>query len=620
MNIIYCILTIILGVLATREPKNPSGRFLDMKEATISRNVYPKTSRASISRTKDNSRFFVKNGSVFYIDGADTLMVAMAHDDISYGVSVSRNEFGISGGLFPSPDGKKLAYYEKDESKVGTFPLLDINSASLKNIKYPFAGTNSERISLWVYNCENGNHTKINCTDFEEDRYLTCVTWHGEHQLLIQVLSRSQQEMRLNLYDTQSGDLIKTLLSESNDAWVEPYEKAHFISDNIFVYSTDNRDGFKSLYLVDLEGNIKRLVNTSADIEWAGSDKNYIYYTSAELSPAENHLFRIRVTKRNSLDHVVIGRSERLTKQRGWHNIIMGENCYTDIFSSFDNPGWSKVFYLDGRVKETLVVAEDPLAEYATPQIEFGTITSADGKFENHYRLLKPLGFDPSKKYPLLVYVYGGPHSQLVNDSWLGGIRMWEMLMAQKGYIVYVQDNRGTQRHGAAYEKAINRACGQAEMADQMVGINRLLDEPWVDRNRVGIHGWSYGGFMTISLMLNYPDIFKVAVAGGPVIDWKWYEVMYGERYMDTPQDNPEGYALSSLLNKASSLSGKLLICQGAVDDVVVWEHSLSFVQKCIDEGRQVDYFPFPKAQHNMRGMERVYLYDKITDYFKTNL
>ena len=394
----------------------------------------------------------------------------------------------------------------------------------------------------------------------------------------------------------------------------------HFISEQLFVYSTDNRDGFKNLYLADLEGTVKRLVSTSADIEWAGADKNYVYYTSAELSPAENHLFRVKVRKRNSIEGVSIGQPERLTKERGWHDIIMGDGEYTDIFSSFDNPGWSKVFSTNGRLKETLVVADDPLKDYATPEVEFGTVPSADGLYENHYRLLKPLGFDPSKKYPLIVYVYGGPHSQMVNDSWLGNVRMWEMLMAQRGYIVYVQDNRGTQRHGAEYEKAINRHCGKAEMDDQMVGIRQLLSQPWVDSSRVGVHGWSYGGFMTISLKLNYPDVFKVAVAGGPVIDWKWYEIMYGERYMDTPQTNPEGYLGSSLLEKASQLEGKLLICQGAIDNVVLWQHSLSFVQKCIDAGKQVDYFPFPKAYHNMTGMERVYLYDKISDYFDTNL
>lgn len=619
MNYLTLTLTIVLGVISTRAPRNPEGKLLNMKEATITRSVYPQKARLPMPSAPE-SPYFEKDGSVYYIEGTDTISVAIAHGSTLYGTSVSRNEFGISGGLFPSPDGKKLAYYEKDESAVGVFPILDIGTASLKELRYPFAGTAFERVALWVYDSRTGSHVKVNCTDFEEDRYLTCVSWHGNGELLVQVLDRAQHRMHLNLYDAADGAFKKTLLSEANDRWVEPYEPVHFISEQLFVYSTDNRDGFKNLYLADLEGTVKRLVSTAADIEWAGADKNYVYYTSAELSPAENHLFRVKVRKRNSIDGVSIGQPERLTKERGWHDIIMGDGEYTDIFSSFDNPGWSKVFSTNGRLKETLVVADDPLKDYATPEVEFGTVPSADGLYENHYRLLKPLGFDPSKKYPLIVYVYGGPHSQMVNDSWLGNIRMWEMLMAQCGYIVYVQDNRGTQRHGAEYEKAINRHCGKAEMDDQMVGIRQLLSQPWVDSSRVGVHGWSYGGFMTISLKLNYPDVFKVAVAGGPVIDWKWYEIMYGERYMDTPQTNPEGYLGSSLLEKASQLEGKLLICQGAIDNVVLWQHSLSFVQKCIDAGKQVDYFPFPKAYHNMTGMERVYLYDKISDYFDTNL
>lgn len=173
---------------------------------------------------------------------------------------------------------------------------------------------------------------------------------------------------------------------------------------------------------------------------------------------------------------------------------------------------------------------------------------------------------------------------------------------------------------GAAFEKAINRRCGQEEMKDQMVGINWLRSLPYVDASRIGVHGWSYGGFMTISLMTNYPEVFKVGVAGGPVIDWKWYEIMYGERYMDTMETNPEGFKLTSLLNKAENLKGKLLICQGAVDDTVVWEHSLSFTQACIDAGVQLDYFPYPVAQHNVFGRNRIHLMDKVTQYFEDYL
>jgi len=274
----------------------------------------------------------------------------------------------------------------------------------------------------------------------------------------------------------------------------------------------------------------------------------------------------------------------------------------------------------DGKTVRELVTLEDPLKDYNSCQVELGTVPSADGQFENYYRLIYPKDFDPSKKYPVILYVYGGPHSQMVQDSWLAQIRMWEMYMAQTGHIVYIQDNRGTQNRGAAFEQAINRQCGKAEMEDQMVGINWLRSQPFVDASRIGVHGWSYGGFMTISLLTTYPDVFKVGVAGGPVIDWKWYEIMYGERYMDNPQTNPEGFESTSLINKAKNLKGKLLICQGAIDDTVVWEHSLSFIQQCIDLDIPVDYFPYPVARHNVSGKNRLHLMDKITQYFEDYL
>lgn len=198
---------------------------------------------------------------------------------------------------------------------------------------------------------------------------------------------------------------------------------------------------------------------------------------------------------------------------------------------------------------------------------------------------------------------------------------MWEMSMAQRGYIVYVQDNRGTSNRGAAYEKAINRHCGQAEMADQIAGLNEaVLSQSWADRSRVGVSGWSYGGYMTISLMTHYPEVFKAGACGGPVIDWKWYEIMYGERYMDTEQTNPEGFEQTSLLSQAAALQGRLMICQGLVDDTVVPEHSLSFVQRCIEEGKKVYYVPYPLSKHNVSGPWRAQMYEQFTDFFDSYL
>ncbi|MBQ2501779.1 MAG: DPP IV N-terminal domain-containing protein [Bacteroidales bacterium] len=558
-----------------------------------------------------------KHQSLFYSgeDGIEHIVAISENDQITYGESVSRNEFGINGGIFWSPSQKKLAFYRKDESRVTDFPLLDINTRTgeLRKIKYPMNGMDSELITLGIHDLATGRTVYAQVTDFTEERYLTNISWSPDDKFVfIQVLDRSQHHMKLNMYDASDGSFVRTILTEDNDQWVEPLDPLYFIKNSYqFIYRTDNRDGYRNLYLCDTLGTVTRITPVDADVEYVANDGRYVYYTSAEVSPIENHLFRLDIKGRNA-------KPQRLTPERGWHNITMSPDCkyFVDNYSSFNVPAVSDLRSADGKLVRNLSTAQDPLSEYRTGKVELGTIKSADGKFDNYYRLFYPVDFDPSKKYPVIVYVYGGPHSQMVNDSWLGSIRMWEMYMAQRGYIVYVQDNRGTSNRGAEFEKAINRQCGQAEMADQMVGVNHLKTLPYVDSSRIGVHGWSYGGFMTISLVTNYPDTFKVGVAGGPVIDWKWYEIMYGERYMDNPETNPEGFEKTSLVEKATNLKSKLLICQGAIDNTVVWEHSLSFLQKCISNNIPVDYFPYPAAEHNMRGIERVHLYQKISDYF----
>jgi dipeptidyl-peptidase-4 len=244
------------------------------------------------------------------------------------------------------------------------------------------------------------------------------------------------------------------------------------------------------------------------------------------------------------------------------------------------------------------------------------TIKAADDKTDLYCRLIKPLNFDPSKKYPAIVYVYGGPHAQLVEDSWLGGTSLWDFYMAQKGYVIFTVDNRGSSNRGLEFENIIHRNLGITEMEDQLKGIEYLKNLGYVDMDRIGVTGWSYGGFMTISLMTHYPEVFKVGVAGGPVIDWKYYEVMYGERYMDTPDENPDGYEKTSLLNYAKELKGRLLIIHGAIDNTVVWQHSLTFLEECIKNKILVDYFVYPRHEHNVSGIDRLHLMRKITQYF----
>ena len=649
------------GTIAKRPANAQSGKILTMEETILSRELAPENLYCSWESNKEIlmyqdgkwvlfdietrlerpyrptrkiEKVYTKGRSLYYQSGNGLVLTigGSRDENITYGQYVSRNEFGIEDGIFWSPDSTKVAFYKKDESKVTSFPLLDITTrtGSLREIKYPMAGMDSEIVEVGVYNLMRCSCTYLKVNDFGEDQYLTNISWTPDgSKVLVQVLDRSQKHMRLNMYDANTGAFIKTLLTEDNAKYVEPQDPVWFVkgSENLFIYRTDNRDGYRNLYLCDLNGTVRRLTQTDADVAYVANDGEYVWYTSAEVSPVENHLFRVKINVPSKAlwkgaETVKIGKPEQLTGDEGWHTIEMSPDCkhYVDSWSSLCVPRMTTLCESDGTAIRTLLTADDPTEDYAYTEITLGTVKIADGKFDNYYRLIKPKDFDPSKKYPVIVYVYGGPHSQMVRNTYMAELRRWEMYMAQRGYLVYVQDNRGTQNRGAAFEKAIHRQCGQAEMADQMEGVKMLMELPYVDKDRIGVHGWSYGGFMTISLITNYPDVFKVAVAGGPVIDWKWYEVMYGERYMDHPDVNPEGYEKTSLINKAKDLKGKLLICQGAIDPVVLWEHSLSFVRACVVNNVQVDYFPYPCHEHNVTGKDRVHLHDKISMYFEDYL
>ena len=595
---------------------------IDLKTKQITSRSQIPTGGENLTRQsgKGGLYAYTKKNNLYLFDGQKEIAVTSYDDpNIVCGQTVSRNEFGISGGIFFSPDATKLAFYRKDESRVTDFPLLDIQTRTgeLKSIKYPMNGMASEHVSLGVYDIATGKTIYLNVTDFDEERYLTNITWSPDSQrIYIQVLDRAQHNVHLNSYSASTGQMLKQILTEHNDRWVEPQHPLVFLESDPtrFIYATDNRDGYWNLYLCNDEGQIERLTKTDASVAYVAQDAKHVYYTSAEVSPIDNHLFRVEIAT---------GKQTRLTKAEGWHTVAVSKSgrYFLDTYSSLHVPRVVELGRTDLKPARELFRAEDPTAGYNYSEITIGTVKSADGKYDNYYRLIKPLDFDPTKKYPVILYVYGGPHSQMVQNTYLAQLRRWEMYMAQRGYVVFVMDNRGTSNRGAEFEKAINRQCGQAEMADQMEGMKWLMSHEWVDKDRIGVHGWSYGGFMTISLITNYPDVFKVGVAGGPVIDWKWYEIMYGERYMDNTQNNPEGFELTSLINKATNLKGKLLICQGAVDNVVVWQHSLSFVQECVRNNiHSIDYMPYPTAEHNVYGRDALHLYNKITNYFEDYL
>lgn len=529
---------------------------------------------------------------------------------------VHRQEFGIDKGIFWSPDGSAIAYYRKDETMVADYPLVDISQriAKLDNIKYPMAGEKSEEVTLVIYDIENNRNTTVK-TGEPKEQYLTCITWGPTGKYIyIGVLNRDQNHLKLNKYNAENGEFIKTLFEEKSNTYVEADHPLVFLETepDKFVWWSE-RDGYNHLYLYNTDGELQKQITKG---EWVvtkiiGFDEKekHVFLITNERNPLERNVYKVNMKS---------GKRTLLSETRGKHSAVLSANgkYLYDEFSNVETPRKALIINNKGKIIANLLTVENTLEDYNMPEQKTGTIKAADGKTDLYYSMILPPDFDDKKKYPVILYVYGGPHSQLVSNSWLSGISLWQFYMAQKGYVMLTLDNRGTTYRGHEFESATFRNLGQVEMQDQMQGIKFLKKFPFVDKERIGVHGWSFGGFMTISLMTNYPDVFKTGVAGGPVIDWKFYEVMYGERYMDTPQTNPEGYTKTSLLDKADKLKGKLLIIHGAIDPVVVWQHSMAFVEECIKHNVQVDYFMYPRHEHNVRGKDRLHLMTKISNYF----
>ncbi|MCX6287029.1 MAG: DPP IV N-terminal domain-containing protein [Bacteroidetes bacterium] len=567
-----------------------------------------------------NTAYTMKNDLFVSVNGKEYKVETSSNPDISYGSNrVHRNEFGISKGTFWSPAGDKLAYYYMNETGVATYPTVDITDpiAILDGTKYPMAGQKSHYVNIHIYSVETNTHIEMEA-GADTAKYFTNVSWSPDGKLIyIAVLNREQDSMWMKTYDAGSGKFLKNLFLETDAKYVEPLNGPVFINDDAsrFLWLS-RRDGFNHFYLYEASGKlIKQLTKGSWEVSsytWTDTKGEKIFFICNKGNPIGRSLY--------SLD-LKSGTLNGLTSSAGIHNVKVSTdgNFFLDSYSS---PTMSrKIELLDtkGGVKQELLTDANPLKDY---RIGKTTIFTIKNKLNTdlYCRIIRPVDFDSAKRYPVIIYVYGGPHSQLVTDSWLGGAGLFLNYLAEQGYVVFTLDNRGTSERGRDFEQAVFRHLGDAEVEDQMCGVKYLKALPWIDSTRIGINGWSYGGFLTISMMVRNPGTFKVGVCGGPVIDWKFYEVMYGERYMDTPQSNPEGYKNASLLNYVKKLNGKLLIIQGYQDGTVVPQNGLSFIKKCVEEGKQLDYFIYPGHEHNIRGKDRVHLNVKMYQYFKDYL
>ena len=574
---------------------------------------------------------YVKDNQLFVRD-ANNKEVKVTTDgsrEIIYGQAVHRYEFGITKGTFWSPEGKRLAFYRMNQSMVTDYPQVNIfeRVAGYEPDKYPMAGMTSHRVTVGIYDTVTGKTLYLktpthpeNPESSETPVYFTNIAWSPDAgKVYIFELNRAQNDCRLTCYDAVTGEKIKELYRETSEKYVEPLHPIVFLPwDHTKFVMQSQRDGYNHFYLYNTEGEcLKQLTSGSwvvTEMLGFNTRQHSIIYASNEQHPLQQNLFAVSVAT---------GKRTLLDSGQGYHH---GELSATggllyDRYSAPTVPRCIDLIKVGTKpVQARLLTAEDPWKDYVQPIFENGKIKAADGQTDLYWRMVKPAHFDPSKKYPTVVYIYGGPHAHNVDASWHWGSRSWETYMAQKGYLLFILDNRGSENRGLQFEQATWHRLGQTEMQDQMCGIDYLRSLPYVDMSCLGVHGWSFGGFMTISLMVNYPDVFKVGVAGGPVIDWKFYEVMYGERYMGTPKSNPEGYAKTSLLSKAKDLKGKLQIITGYNDNTVVPQHCLSFLDQCIKAGTQPDFFVYPGEEHNMRGHASVHLHERITQYFEDYL
>ncbi len=550
--------------------------------------------------------------------------------DIVYGQVVHRDEFGIYKGTFWSPKGDKLCFYRMDQSMVTSYPLIDISKriATEEPIKYPMAGETSHKVEVGVYDLKTDKTIYLDTGD-PTDRYFTNIKWSPDGKYIYMIeINRKQTDMDLVYYETSSGKRKGVIYSEHNDKYVHPMTEIEFLpwDDSQFILQSQ-KDGYNHLYLFDTKGNeIKQITKGNwvvLDLVGFNKDKKDVIILSTESSPIQNNIYSVNIEtgKRKLLDNGK-GCHLNITEDSGHHDeaLSFSGKWLFDNFSEPDVPRIINIIDIDNCTNNTYFTAPNPWEGMKAPEFICGTIKAADNITDLYYRMVKPVDFDINKKYPTIVYVYGGPGSRNVEASWHYDSRGWETYMAQKGYLLFILDNRGSKDRGIEFEQATFHELGVHEMEDQIKGVEFLKTLPYVDASRLGVHGWSFGGFMTISLMTTYPDIFKVGVAGGPVIDWKWYEVMYTERYMGTPQDNPIGYKKTSLIDKAMNLKGKLQIIIGTDDPVVVPQHALSFIQASIEAGIQLDYFVYPGEPHNIRGHQSVHLHERITQYFEDYL
>jgi len=566
---------------------------------------------------------FEGDNGYFVVKGSERVLLCPdTGEHIVFGQPVHRSEWNINEGWYFSPNQNFIAFYRMDESMVADYPLLQTSSgdssaviAYIKNIKYPMAGEKSHQVKVGIFDVKQSflQHQPVYryiLTDLADGEFLTNVTFSpDEKYLYITHLNREQNHSKLIRYDVATGKKLNVLIEETDSRFVEPQTRMIFLKDGRFIWQSD-RDGWNHFYLYQFDGTLVKQITKGnwevlQDFGLDEKEQTLFFMTNKDM-PVDNYLYSV---------NIISGELKKLTPASGTHTIVLSQDkkYFFDYFSNLHVPLQIFAGTTDGKSYKKIHESKNPYGNY-----ELGTDTIFSLKNINgddlFCEMILPPHFDANKKYPCLVYVYGGPHSQLVTNRFMtGGVFL--NYMAQKGYVIFVMDNRGTNNRGADFEKCIHRQLGVCESEDQMVGINYLRSLPYVDSDRMGIDGWSFGGFMTLTMITEHPDVFRSASCGGPVVNWKWYEIMYGERYMDMPQENPEGYAKANIIPKIKNLKCPLLVMHGQQDNTVLQQHSLELLHQSVLDDVQINYFPYTTHEHNVLGFDRVQMWHKIEQF-----
>jgi dipeptidyl-peptidase-4 len=581
---------------------------------------------------------FVREQNLYAIELATRREIAVTRDGaglVSFGTAefIAQEEMDRDTGYWWSPDSRRIAYMRVDEAPVDEVERFEINAENVQVIRqrYPAAGRPNARVELFVRDLDAASPGRKLDAAGAGDGYLARVDWFPDSKsLAVQRQSRDQKTLELLRVAIGDGS-ARTLLTERSDTWVPLHDELAFLKQQPAFVWASQRSGYKHLYLYDLDGKLIRPVTAGAwmvvgdgrepAVEWIDEARQLVYFTANRDTPIDRHLYVASYAGKENNPKRIDAAIRRLSQGDGWHSITMAQGgLWLDNFSTPERPPTLTLRKPNGAAIATLVAneldARHPYAPYlaAHRPTQFGTLTAADGQ-TLHYKLLTPRDMQPGRKYPVIVSVYGGPGNQNVRRAWGG---YFDQYLAQHGYVVFTLDNRGAGFRGAGFEGALHRKLGHVEVEDQVRGVEFLRTLPYVDARRVGVFGWSYGGYMALMCMVRAPDYFTAGVAGAPVTDWKLYDTHYTERYMGTPADNAEGYRNGMVMTHAANLRGPLLVMHGMADDNVLITHSTALFKRLQDLRKQYDSVLYPGSKHGLLRFKATGLhgYETIERFF----